>query len=166
MLLATRDETDFGWYRTVVESRGAATALLEAGVADFLAIWVNGCYHGAVPETLQEDRPKREDFLVRREIPLRAGRNELLLLVSALGMVKGDWMLDAPMSEERKGLLTPVTLDGREVAGPWEFSPGTWVSACSCPSPARPRWPTGKRSRRASIRCAGIAPPSRCARPS
>jgi len=135
MLLHTCDETDFGWYRTVVHSPVARTATLTAGVADFLSVWVNGNLSGCVPERLKEDRPKREDFQQQIEIPLQAGRNELLLLVSALGMVKGDWMLDAPMTEEKKGLVAPVALDGEILAGPWEFSAGTWGERVKLPEP-------------------------------
>ena len=135
MLLHTRDETDFGWYRTTLESPAARTVTLSAGVADFLAAWVNGRYVGTTPETLKEDRTQRADFHQQLELPLHAGSNELLLLVSALGMVKGDWMLDAPMSEERKGLLTPVLLDGTALAGPWEFSPATWGERVQLPQP-------------------------------
>ncbi len=126
MLLDTLDMTDFGWYRTVVESPVARTARLTTRAADFLAAWVNGQYAGVTPETLQEDRPRREDFDVALDLPLQVGRNEVLLLVTALGMIKGDWMIDAPQVEEQKGLLAPVCLDGVEHAGPWEFSAGTW----------------------------------------
>lgn len=135
MLRLTRDMTDFGWYRTTIDSTAASTAILTAGVADFLAVWVNGQYIGVVPETLKEDRPKADDFRVALDIPLQAGRNELLLLVVALGMVKGDWMLDAPMSQERKGIIAPVLLDGMEVCCLWEFSAGAWGERVKLPDP-------------------------------
>ncbi|HEX2950762.1 MAG TPA: beta-galactosidase [Armatimonadota bacterium] len=126
MLLDTEDSTDFGWYRTIVDCDTACTSRLTARVADFLAVWVNGKYVGVTPETLKEDRPSENDFAVEMDILLQAGRNELLLQVTALGMIKGDWMIDAPMSEEKKGVLSPVKLAGCDMTNDWQFSAGTW----------------------------------------
>jgi len=135
MLFDTIDLTDYGWYRSVVDCSTPQTILLTTRVADFLSVWVNGQYVGVTPDILKEDRPLRTDFDVALEIPLQAGRNELLLLVTALGMIKGDWMINAPQSEEQKGLLAPVLLDGVEFAGPWEFTAGTWGERVLLPDP-------------------------------
>jgi len=125
MLLETRDETDYGWYRAEVESSEERRVTLTTRVSDFLSVWVNGHYVGSTPSRLKEDR-KPDDFKVSIEIPLLPGNNELLLLVTAIGMIKGDWMIDAPMSEEMKGILAPVTLDGADIPGTWEFTASLW----------------------------------------
>jgi hypothetical protein len=106
-----------------VESAEDRHASLTADVADILSVWVNGRYIDSTPQRLAEERAS---FEVSIDIPLRAGKNELLLLVTAVGMIKGDWMINAPMSEERKGFRSPVLLDGVEVAGPWLSTTGSW----------------------------------------
>ena len=125
MLHDTHDETDFGWYRAMVRSPRTATARLSVAVADFLAVWINGVYLGASPKRFKENR-ERADFTQTLEIPLRRGANEILLLVTAMGLIKGDWMIGAPQSEEAKGLLGPVRLDGRIVRADWKFAAGLW----------------------------------------
>lgn len=126
MLLETGDETDFGWYRRIINSRKDSLARLTCPVSDLLSVWVNGNYIGSSPPYLQEFRLKKSDFEVEMEIPLKRGRNEVVLLVTAMGMIKGGWMINAPQSEEKKGLLGAVALDNKRVSGVWEFSAGTW----------------------------------------
>jgi hypothetical protein len=125
MLNETHDETDFGWYRTSVSSPRAGTVPLRVPAADFLAAWVNGEYVGVTPGRFREDR-QPADFLQTLEVPLRRGVNELLLLVTAIGLIKGDWMINAPQSEEAKGLLGKVRLDGRSITTDWKFAAGLW----------------------------------------
>jgi hypothetical protein len=124
MLPATGRNTDFGWYRTIITSRTKRTVELTANVADFLSTWVNGKYVGVVPDRFKEDRTRPADFQVKIRLPLRKGKNEILLLVTALGLIKGDWMINAPMSEEKKGLISKVRIDGKVVKSQWEFMPG------------------------------------------
>ena len=134
MLPQTRDETDYGWYRAMLNTEKAGQVTLAARVSDRLSVWVNGRFVGTVPDRLAENRklsgpyaPNENDppkFALRLTVPLNAGKNELLLLVSTLGMIKGDWMLDLPMSEERQGLLSLVHLDGRPIDQPWSFAAG------------------------------------------
>jgi len=126
MLFETMDKTDYGWYSTVVASPQAGLVKLTAWVADLLSVWVNGQYVGSAPASLKENRLSLNDFRVEIEIPLQAGENKLLLLVSAIGMIKGDWMINAPQSEERKGIIAPVAIDGVKVSGSWVFSAGLW----------------------------------------
>lgn len=135
LLLETRDTTDYGWYSTTVTSPQACTVCLTTSVADLLSVWVNGRYIGSTPDCLEEDRPRREQFAVQMDIPLEAGENEVILLVTALGLIKGDWMIGAPQSEEQKGLLAPVLLDGRPVDGPWTFAAGAWGERVGLPQP-------------------------------
>jgi len=129
-------ESDFGWYRTTVQAPRATTARLSAPVSDFLAAWVNGRYVGVTPSRFKENR-QRADFVQTLEIPLRCGANELVLLVTALGLIKGDWMIQAPQSEEAKGLLGPVKLAGGRLTGDWEFVAGLQGPGQSADMPLR-----------------------------
>lgn len=126
MLLETLDETDFGWYRAVINSSRASKVTLNAYVADILSVWVNGIYIGSTPLRLDEMRPKKKNFEAEITIPLKRGKNEILLLVTALGLIKHDLMINAPQSKEKKGLRAPVFLDGKKISKSWEFSPGLW----------------------------------------
>ena len=51
-----------------------------------------------------------------------AGPHRLDLLATALGMIKGDWMIDSPMSFERKGIWEGVRLNGSPLTG-WQMIP-------------------------------------------
>ncbi|MCK9412916.1 MAG: beta-galactosidase [Prolixibacteraceae bacterium] len=134
MLAETRDETDYGWYRTSVTREKAGLITLAARVSDRLSVWVNGKFIGTVPDRLPENRklsgpylPADNDakkFALQIKVPLVAGKNELLLLVSTLGMIKGDWMIDLPMSQTQQGLLSPVYLDGQIINQQWSFAAG------------------------------------------
>ena len=141
MLLTTRDETDYGWYGAEIQSPRAGIATLSGRVADLVSVWVDGRYAGTAPERLQEDRTQASDFDFTLRIPLRRGKNRLQLLVHALGMIKGDWMINAPQSEEKKGLLSPLKLDGRQLDADWQFTPGLWGERAGLPDPgcATPR---------------------------
>jgi len=134
MLLETRDETDYGAYRAAVHSASTRTASLRTHVADLLCAFVNGRFVGAAPGRLKENRTRRGDFAVSLSLPLRKGDNELVLVVSSMGLVKHDVMLGRAMSKERKGLIGAVTIDGRAVRG-WQFSPATWGEAHLLPLP-------------------------------
>ncbi len=148
MLTQTHDETDYGWYRTAVNREKDGEVTLAARVSDRLSVWVNGLFIGTVPDHLPENRklsspytpswgdPK--NFAVQIKLPLKAGKNELLLLVSTLGMIKGDWMIDLPMSEERQGLLSQVYLDSQPIDQPWSFAAGM--------EGERQRWYTSKKA--------------------
>ena len=134
MLTETHDETDYGWYRTTVTRKTAGEVILAARVSDRLSVWVNGSFIGTVPDRLPENRNlagiynpgenKPENFALQIKVPLIAGKNELLLLISTVGMIKGDWMINLPMSEEQQGLLSPVFLDGQAINDPWSFLSG------------------------------------------
>ena len=134
MLNETHDETDYGLYRTSVNRKQAGAVTLAARVSDRLSVWVNGKYIGTVPDRLPEDRklsglylPSDNDaskFALQIKIPLKAGKNELILMVSTLGMIKGDWMIDLPMSQAQQGLLSQVYLDGQPINQSWSFVAG------------------------------------------
>jgi hypothetical protein len=127
MLPFTRDETDYAWYLTEVESDDARAAMLEAEyVGDIMSVWVNGRHQGTVPERLTEERKDRKLFRQSIEVHLEKGSNSLAILVASAGLIKGDWMIDAPQSEEKKGLAGEVRIDGKPLAGPWGLEIGLW----------------------------------------
>lgn len=124
MLLSTRDETDYGWYAATLQRKEDGKSVLRIGVADRATVWVNGKPVGSqFPERLKEDR-KPEDFSFEIEVPLRRGENKIVILVNAVGLIKGDWGIDAPQSEERRGLIAPVLLDGEPLDVKWKFAAG------------------------------------------
>jgi len=111
MLPHTRDLSDYGWYQTVLSStadRDATLVLPE--VHDFSTLYLNGKCVGSQPERLNED-PKifaKHTYTVR----LKKGENRISILASALGLIKGDWAYNEPMSRERKGLIGAMLVDG------------------------------------------------------
>lgn len=124
MLLPTRDETDYGWYSATVQREDDGRAVMRIGVADRATVWVNGrlvCV--PVPARLKEDR-KPEDFLFDIGVPLCRGENEIVILVNSVGLIKGDWGIDAPQSQEKRGLISPVLLDGEPLDVEWGFAAG------------------------------------------
>ncbi|HEY3325274.1 MAG TPA: beta-galactosidase [Planctomycetota bacterium] len=123
MLPYTRDLTDYGWYQTTLNSRSARTATLTLPmVRDFSMLFVNGQYVGRQPDRLDEDCPKhwKHEYTVK----LAAGKNRVTVLVAAFGLIKGDWMLDAPMTEEKKGLIGEVLVDGKPAKLEWTLDVG------------------------------------------
>jgi len=133
-LFFTRDRTDYMWYETIVNtSKSKTTKLILANVGDRAALWVNGIYMGVKPDYLQENN--RTDFKVEFYICLKKGRNRLTILISALGLIKGDWMIDAPMSEEKKGLWGDVFLAGKKIEADWTLEIGLQGERIRCFEP-------------------------------
>jgi beta-galactosidase len=123
MLPYTHDLTDYAFYQTTITSEKARKATLTLPmVRDFSTLFVNGKFVGTQPARLNEDRPKhwKHEYKVR----LQAGENRLTVLAAALGLIKGDWMLDAPMSDEKKGLIGDVLLDGEVQKLAWTVDVG------------------------------------------
>jgi beta-galactosidase len=123
MLPYTRDLSDYAWYQTVISSTTEREATLTfPEVHDFSTLFVNGIFVGSQPERLNED-PKihaRHEYSVR----LNKGQNRVTVLASALGLIKGDWAYDAPMNEEKKGLVGHLHLDGIEQPLWWTLHAG------------------------------------------
>lgn len=136
MILASGDRSDYGWYRCVVQRRSAGPAVLQLEVADRVSVWVNGEYVDTQPKKLRENRPRAEDFRVTLDVPLRAGQNEILLLVNAMGLIKHDCMLGCDMAHEGKGLRERPRLAGRTIAVEWSFAPGLWGEESRITDPA------------------------------
>jgi hypothetical protein len=53
------------------------------------------------------------------------GKHRLDILSTALGMIKGDWMIASSMEFERKGVWQGVLLNGQPLTG-WEMIPGLY----------------------------------------
>lgn len=151
MLPYTKDLTDYGWHHTTIESKKARTAtLVLPQVRDFSALFVNGRYAGGYPKQLQENTSKNH-WQHTYEIKLKEGVNKLTVLVSALGLIKGDWMIDAPQSEEKKGLIGKVLLDDKAVRINWTLEVGLTGEACKLYEPlpgASADWQPLKRGQR------------------
>jgi beta-galactosidase len=125
MLSFTHDLTDYGWYQTTLTRRKAHTARLTLPmVRDFSAVYLNGKFVGMQPERLDEDRPKH--WKHEYDLLLKTGKNRLAVLVSAFGLIKGDWMIDAPQSEEKKGLIGEVLVDGKPEPLAWTLDTALW----------------------------------------
>ncbi len=123
MLPHTRDLSDYGWYQTVLSSatdRDATVVLPE--VHDFSTLYLNGKFVGSQPERLNED-PKifaKHTYNVR----LKKGENRISILASALGLIKGDWAYNEPMSKERKGVIGAMLVDGMPQSLWWTLHAG------------------------------------------
>jgi hypothetical protein len=123
MLPYTQDQSDYGWYQATLASPKAGEATLTLPmVRDFSILFVNGAFVGRQPERLDEDRPKhwKHEYKVR----LKKGKNRITVLIAACGLIKGDWMIDAPMSEEQKGLIGEVLVDGKPRKLKWTLDVG------------------------------------------
>ena len=141
-LLWTKDESDYCWYSHVLTSRTSRKYELRLPFCgDFLRIYVNGKPIAQTAPPMKECRGPthavqagtREDVnLLERsepeysqnfEIPIQAGRNRIDILCCALGLIKGDWMISGPMTNERKGIWSDVYLDDNALLG-WEIHAG------------------------------------------
>ena len=146
----TRDVTDYCWYLTIVEVPQSGEIELQIeGVADFFQVFIDGERVASSESHLPEDRgpigagARRMFVLGHKEDAMetakdggpvegagfrqsvrfscQSGRHEVAILVSALGLVKGDWNIEANMADERKGIWGRVLLGGGELTGPWQM---------------------------------------------
>lgn len=123
----TRGSSDYATYVARYEiNEGPWQAQFEA--ADFAQLFVNGKYIGASATPLWEDRWSNRwnqysnggpGCKVTVKAPAcNAKLIEICVLVASLGLVKSDWQLgERNMLEERKGLLSDVTVTGNGWAG-------------------------------------------------
>jgi len=142
-LLLTKDHTDYCWYSTTinVEAAGPQQLVIPWG-ADYFYVYLDGQLVAQTPAPLKEDRgpitpedPAHPRVFMNNHKPrydgyrhvfdlglLTAGAHRLDLLSTAVGMIKGDWMIDSPMNFERKGIWLGVELNGAPLTG-WQMIP-------------------------------------------
>lgn len=140
----TLDQTDYCWYETELTispvEAGKGTLVLTRA-ADFVQVFVNGRSQAFGPLPLVEERgdPDSYAFSVTLPLHLSAGAHRISILCSALGLIKGDWMLDKRnMIHEKKGLWGPVTWKGQKLSGPWHILPGLLGEALNVPNGTPP----------------------------
>jgi hypothetical protein len=120
----TRDLTDYCWYLTDIEvARSGDVELTIEGVADFFQVFVDGERVAVSASHILEDRGSLDGAGFRQSVRFEceAGKHDLAILVCALGLTKGDWMIGANMAQERKGIWGRVLLDGCALTGSWQM---------------------------------------------
>ena len=135
MLPHTQDRSDYAWYEAVITAQSAQDAVLTCpGVRDLATLWLNGAHVTSRPRTPEQDSAagSRYEFDVR----LVAGENRVRVLVAAIGLINGEWNLEAPMTEERKGLIGGLQVDGVEAAVTWTLTAGLLGEARQAPAGA------------------------------
>jgi hypothetical protein len=128
-LTLTRDESDYCWYSTSVtiapDDAGRGELRLE-NVCDVVHVFVDGRF-AAVSHTVpaeRRDMTTGEGYSQSFEMTLPAGRHDLSILCSALGLIKGDWQLgDVNMVEEKKGFWGTLYWRERPLRGSWVMEP-------------------------------------------
>lgn len=135
-LLVTHDQSDYCWYLCdlKVEEDGPHTLKIPRG-ADLLTIFIDGHEAASFDGPLWEIRGRTEDTvdehppanpLEERTQPappkeftfsLSPGEHRLAIRCASVGLIKGDWMIAAPMIFERKGIWSSVFLNGKELTG-------------------------------------------------
>lgn len=141
LVALTHGSSDYAFYvaRFAVDRHGGACTM-EFDAADYAQVFVDGVLKGATALPLWEDRwsnrwNKYDDggpgchvcveMVLEKEethsdgsedIKAKHREIEVCVMVSSLGMVKGDWQLgERNMLEEIKGLLSDVTIRSRDV---------------------------------------------------
>ena len=133
-LSLTKDSTDYCWYSATLQvaEAGAQEIVIPYG-ADFFYLYVDGVLAATSKTPLSEDRgpitpddpghPRivantsenghphgfQHSFILPQVTP---GPHRIDLLVTALGMIKGDWQIASPMNFERKGIWEGVKCNG------------------------------------------------------
>ncbi|WP_338255642.1 beta-galactosidase [Dictyobacter halimunensis] len=126
-LSLTHDRTDYCWYSTTLSTTEEAEGTLSLiGFADVAHIFVDSQFVATSPTPLLEDRGSFEGpaFTQSFNLSLAAGQHELSILSCAVGLIKGDWMIDANMVEERKGLWGHARWNSEVLEGEWSILPG------------------------------------------
>jgi hypothetical protein len=142
-LLLTKDHTDYCWYSTTIDVASAGTQdLLIPYGGDYFYVYLDGKLAGESVAPLKEDRgpitpedPAHPRVFMNGHTPhydgyrhafsladVAPGKHRLDILATAVGMIKGDWMIDSPMNFERKGIWEGVQLNGAPLKG-WEMIP-------------------------------------------
>jgi hypothetical protein len=120
-------EIGAGWdyviYQRGIDSASERECRLSfAGISDFARLYVNDKEVPLFALPLIEARGKidSKDFGRSASIVLAKGKNTIRLLVSNLGMIKGDWSLGySNMRNERKGIWGDAYLDNQALDTDW-----------------------------------------------
>lgn len=131
-LSLTQDSSDFCFYvakyRRVEDTKRKRKISFEG--ADYATVFCDGKMQGQTMEPLWEDRwaNKWNAYLdgeagTRQCIEIEADAEavEVCILMSSLGLVKGDWQLGSGknMLDERKGLLSDAVVEGYKRSSEW-----------------------------------------------
>ncbi|KAJ3347073.1 hypothetical protein HDU83_002423 [Entophlyctis luteolus] len=105
MLVLTNDRTDYTWYTTTLPA--GAKSIKFNGISDVFHIFVNDKYVASTRPNLDENRTPVDgaDFIHEFELPALGEASTLTVLVTAIGLIRGDWMIgDTNMVNEKKGI--------------------------------------------------------------
>lgn len=138
-LIFTKNRSDYAWYKTRIEVSSDGVGVLRFdGINDFFQVFIDGARVAVSRSHLVEDRGPWDgaDYQQQFNLKLSSGRHELTLLVSSLGLVKGDWQAGRRnMVEERKGFWGQASWHSKQssvVFGRWQIHPflasGTEIS--------------------------------------
>lgn len=123
----TNDDTDYCWHFCVFEAEKAREAELEIrGCGDVLYVFANSLTPAVSALPLIQNRGKFDGpaFSQRFTVQVAEGKNRLAILSVAMGLIKGDWMIDDSMEQERKGIWGEVLLDGKPIETNWVMTSG------------------------------------------
>ncbi|MBB5343775.1 hypothetical protein HDF10_001750 [Edaphobacter lichenicola] len=139
-LKLTKDKTDYCWYSTTINTWKGEELLAIPYGGDFLYVYVDGELVSQSVAPLLENRgfivpsgsnqpmvvadqnesSKTDGYRHQFNLSgMKPGRHRLEILATAIGMVKGDWQITAPMNMERKGIWNGVLLDGDSLNTEW-----------------------------------------------
>jgi beta-galactosidase len=141
-LLLTKDDSDYCWYSHALTIRTSGEYELRLPFCgDFLRIYINerpvahttppmkecrGPTHAVQIQALGDVNPLERgepEYSQNFQIFLQGGRNRIDILCCALGLIKGDWMISGPMTNERKGIWSDVYLNEKPLLG-WQIRAG------------------------------------------
>ena len=153
LLSEVGSDWDYVIYEREIHATSARTSVLSfRGISDFARLYVNDHEIALFSLPLKEARGKidSEDFGRSASIFLKTGKNTIRLLVSNLGMIKGDWSLGySNMRNERKGIWGDAFLDDQTLDADWYRSAPievphdgaqVWTSLGEASSASRPAW--------------------------
>ncbi|MFA6291595.1 MAG: beta-galactosidase [Victivallales bacterium] len=142
-LSLTHDKSDYCWYSAELKLERNGNHILELShCADVMSLFIDGKPAGFSQAPFLENRGPTSTAIKDKTAGENVnalesavghynqsfafnsskGLRRLDILASAIGMIKGDWMLGAPMNTECKGIWGKVFCDGRPVKN-WEMRP-------------------------------------------
>lgn len=129
-LSLTHDRSDYCWYTSelvIPATQAGAGVLRLTGVADLVHVYVDGRFLATSALPLKEDRGPLDgpEFTQTFSLHLPEGRHTLSLLLCAVGLIKGDWMLGGTnMVQEKKGFWGEAFWNDDALLGLWTMQPG------------------------------------------